>query len=393
MHHLLLAPNTLVTLISHLTDLYLIHWPYAFERAELGHTNSTHSKWFPDRYDDVSTIETWRELERAVADGLVRAIGLSNFNMTQIEALLEQAAIRPAVLQIESHLWFPNTEIIRYAQRRGIVVTAYSPLGSGRADSEGHTIPGHPLLTAVGAANNRSAAQVALAWQLGRGVVAVPMSVTPQRLRENLLSWFHLTSDEVTQLGKLDSGTRLQWGGELVLKRGKWQPRDVSHPMYPWYVEHSFFTHPKALFKHIREPLLHIRTPITSFFNYSNYSILVTNAHPLHHIHTAYHHMHSLRHHILILYHHMRTAHIHTLHLHMRTLYPHMHTLCMARHFITPLNPLVTPLGQGWMGLSKVNRQRALMLLERCALAICRVWHARCSSLLPLARSSCVIAL
>lgn len=108
-------------------DLYLIHWPFAYqEEGEL----------FPKAADgsiafsDVDFLDTWRALEKLVDAGLAKSIGLSNFNKAQTQRVLDNCRIRPAVNQIECHPYLTQQKLTAYLKSVGIVVTAYSPLGS-----------------------------------------------------------------------------------------------------------------------------------------------------------------------------------------------------------------------------------------------------------------------
>ncbi|XP_064311270.1 aldo-keto reductase family 1 member A1 isoform X3 [Phalacrocorax carbo] len=108
-------------------DLYLMHWPHAFERGDnLFPKNPDNTM----RYDYTDYKDTWKAMEKLVEKGLVKAIGLSNFNSRQIDDVLSVATVKPAVLQVECHPYLAQNELIAHCQKRGLVVTAYSPLGS-----------------------------------------------------------------------------------------------------------------------------------------------------------------------------------------------------------------------------------------------------------------------
>ena len=132
--------QTLCDLQLDYLDLYLVHWPQAF--AKVANTHAGFPKQ-PDGsivYDFTTSIETtWGAMEKLVDCGLVKSIGLSNFNQEQIETVLRVARIKPAVLQIESHPFLAQDQLISFCLRHGIVVTVYSPLASG-AVVQGHSI-------------------------------------------------------------------------------------------------------------------------------------------------------------------------------------------------------------------------------------------------------------
>lgn len=218
-------------------DLYLVHWPQAFAKVPNTHIGRpTHAHNGSMIYDFSTSLEaTWAAMEKLVDRGLVKSIGLSNFNQKQIEAILSVARIKPAVLQIESHPFFAQTPLINFCKKHGIVVTAYSPLGSGASMKGGYPIPSHPVLREIGTHYRVSAAQVAIAWQLHRGVVVIPKSVNVGRLHDNIQAMsIALTDADMARIQELDSGRRTGWGGPFV--RG--QPRDAEHPFYPFEWEH-----------------------------------------------------------------------------------------------------------------------------------------------------------
>ncbi|MFD3513326.1 aldo/keto reductase [Streptomyces sp. NPDC058657] len=162
-------------------DLYLIHWPAPAS----------------NRYTD-----TWRALEKLLADGRTRAIGVSNFQPAHLERLLSGASVVPAVNQIELHPGLQQRELREFHARHGIVTEAWSPLAQGAVLKD-------EAITAVAAAHGKSPAQVVLRWHLQTGNVVIPKSVTEARIRENLdVFGFVLSEREVDAIGALDRGMR-----------------------------------------------------------------------------------------------------------------------------------------------------------------------------------------
>ncbi|WP_426333966.1 aldo/keto reductase [Paenibacillus silvae] len=160
-------------------DLYLIHWPVK------------------GKYKD-----TWRALEKLYKEGRVRAIGVSNFQIHHLEDLMTDATVKPAVNQVELHPLLTQTELREYCKKHEIQIEAWSPLG------QGHLME-HALLQDIAAKYGKSPAQVILRWDLQNGIVAIPKSVTPERIRANTeLYDFELTAEDIEQINSLNENKR-----------------------------------------------------------------------------------------------------------------------------------------------------------------------------------------
>jgi len=219
-------------------DLYLMHWPHCFKP---GADN------FPKKEDgtidyDLEThfSETWAAMEACVEAGLVKAIGLSNFNHKQIDEVWQVAKIKPAVLQIESHPYLQQKKLIAHATNLGLVVTAYSPLGSPDrpwAKPEEPTLLQNPTLISIGEKYKKSAAHVALRFQVQRGVVVIPKSVTPSRIQSNAdIFHFTLSDEDLQKLETCEQGCRFCVPSIMV--NGQLVPRDAAHPLFPFHLEY-----------------------------------------------------------------------------------------------------------------------------------------------------------
>jgi diketogulonate reductase-like aldo/keto reductase len=157
-------------------DLYLIHWPNPKRQ----------------RY-----VQAWEALIEARRRGLVRAIGVSNFQPAHLERLRAETGVLPAVNQIELHPYFPQRELRAYHARWGIVVEAWTPLGHGGLTEE-------PLVTRLAAELGVSPWQVILRWHRQLGVVALPRSTDPSHQRQNIaLDGFELTAGQMARLSGL----------------------------------------------------------------------------------------------------------------------------------------------------------------------------------------------
>ncbi|THD29027.1 Aldo-keto reductase family 1 member B4 (Aldose reductase) [Fasciola hepatica] len=138
------------------------------------------------RYDAVPLEETWRAMEELVSSGLVKAIGLSNFNKRQIERILECGNIRPSNLQIESHLGFMNNKIIDFAKSAGMTVSAYCPLGAPAKRTKEENLLNLPTVRELAAKYGKTPGQILLRHAIQRGLIAIPKSSNPERIKENI---------------------------------------------------------------------------------------------------------------------------------------------------------------------------------------------------------------
>jgi diketogulonate reductase-like aldo/keto reductase len=162
-------------------DLYLIHWPVPGQ----------------DRY-----VETWRALEQILADRRARAIGVSNFQIPHLRRLLDETDVVPAVNQVELHPNHQQARLRGFDADHGIVTESWSPLVRGR-------LLGHEVLTAIARKHGKTPAQVVLRWHIEMGLVAIPKSVTPERIRENIdIFDFELDSQDIAGIATLEAGDR-----------------------------------------------------------------------------------------------------------------------------------------------------------------------------------------
>ena len=157
------------------------------------------------------TIGAYRALERLLADGKVRAIGVSNFLPDHVSRLLAETEVVPAVNQIEVHPYFRQSELLSVNNQHGILSQAWSPIGGitfYRDGSKGSTLE-DPVINQIGAAHGKTPAQVMLRWHLQQGRQAIPKSVTPSRIAENFdIFDFELTAEQLADIDALDTGVR-----------------------------------------------------------------------------------------------------------------------------------------------------------------------------------------
>jgi diketogulonate reductase-like aldo/keto reductase len=162
----------------------------------------------PSAFD--RTLEAYRALERLLADGKVRAIGVSNFMPAHLERLLGAASVVPAVNQIEVHPYFQQTALRRVHTERGIATQAWSPIGGVVAyRGREKTTLADPTLLEIARRHGKSPAQVMLRWHLQNGRGAIPKSTKPARIAENFdIFDFELTQEQLVAIDALDTGVR-----------------------------------------------------------------------------------------------------------------------------------------------------------------------------------------
>ncbi|KAG4418762.1 hypothetical protein IFR04_008124 [Cadophora malorum] len=171
-------------------DLYLMHWPLAFQKSD-DYEVLTHADGKPTIHEELTANHepTWRAMEDLVRRGKAKAIGVSNFRIDQLEALLKIAEIKPVCNQVESHPWFPQTKLLNYCNTNGIVLVAYSPLGSQSGPGALHVVKAKLLedetIVAIAQRLKLQPAQVVLAWGIQRGTVVIPKSSSVDRINQN----------------------------------------------------------------------------------------------------------------------------------------------------------------------------------------------------------------
>jgi diketogulonate reductase-like aldo/keto reductase len=160
-------------------NCYLVHTPFAFRpgdeqdpRDERGHVV----------YDTgLTLIETWQALERLVDDGRCKSIGLSDVNLEKLRAIVSAARIKPAVVQVESHPYLSEWDLLDFCREHGIVLQAFAALGHGLDPR----MLDDPVITAVARRVQKTPAQVALAWAVQRGTAFLTTSTTPRHIQES----------------------------------------------------------------------------------------------------------------------------------------------------------------------------------------------------------------
>ena len=166
-------------------DLYLIHWPVPGLRQE-----------------------SWNALLKIRDEGLARSIGVSNYTIRHLEELLRSTPDPPAVNQVEFHPFLYQKELLEFCIGKKIQLEAYSPL------TRGHRLD-HPVISQIAARHGRTPAQVLIRWSLQHGLVVIPKSIRPERIRENAAVFdFQLSPDDMKRLDSLDESSHVAWDPE-----------------------------------------------------------------------------------------------------------------------------------------------------------------------------------
>lgn len=159
----------------------------------------------PTEFD--KTIASYKALETLLADGKLRAIGVSNFLPVRLERLLNETEVVPTVNQIEVHPYTQQRELQDFNRAHGILTQAWSPIGGLRTYSNGDTPLTNPTIVAIGEANGKSPAQVMLRWHIQEGRQVIPKSVKPARIAENFDVFdFELSREELVAIDALEQG-------------------------------------------------------------------------------------------------------------------------------------------------------------------------------------------
>ncbi|XP_022086617.1 alcohol dehydrogenase [NADP(+)] A-like isoform X1 [Acanthaster planci] len=196
-------------------DLYLIHWPMAFKRGKENFPKGENGVMMTD---DTEYTDTWVAMEQLVAKGKCKAIGVSNFNLQMIKDVQAIKKVPIANNQIELHPYLIQEELVRYCLDNNISVTAYSPLGSPDRPWVKETDPNlmaDPEVVRIAEARGKTPAQVLIRFSLQRGIICIPKSVTPSRIKQNLESLdFELSPADMKDLMALNRnyrGCALEW--------------------------------------------------------------------------------------------------------------------------------------------------------------------------------------
>jgi D-xylose reductase len=212
--------KTLADLQLEQLDLYLIHFPIALEFVPI--ETRYPPEWLHDpdaaspgmKRAPVPLHQTWAAMEDLVDKGLVRQIGVCNYNSGLLHDLMSYARIKPSMLQIESHPYLTQEKLIRMAGDYGVDVTAFSPLGAQSyfeldMAAEGESLLGTAPVMVAAEAHGKTPAQVLLRWGIQRGTAVIPKTTKAERMRENLdIDGFELSQVEMAAISALNQDRR-----------------------------------------------------------------------------------------------------------------------------------------------------------------------------------------
>ncbi|KAF2717554.1 Aldo/keto reductase [Polychaeton citri CBS 116435] len=191
-------------------DLYLMHWPSPFQDGASMFPKDSHGKVITG---DSDYVETYKAMEACYRKGKAKAIGVSNFSRAELERLVRETTVTPAVHQIELHPWLAQASFDAWHKEQGIHITQYSPLGNqnevySAGQNMGKLIE-DPTIAAVGEKYGKTGAQVALAWGIAHGRSVIPKSKTESRIKANFEGDFKLSDEDVAQIDRIDKKLRL----------------------------------------------------------------------------------------------------------------------------------------------------------------------------------------
>ncbi|XP_075867773.1 aldo-keto reductase family 1 member D1-like isoform X2 [Nelusetta ayraudi] len=222
--------KTLTTLQLDYVDLYIVEMPTAFKPGDNFYPRDANGKWI---YHETDLCATWEALEACKDAGLVKSLGVSNFNKRQLELILNKPGLKhkPVSNQVECHPYFTQPKLLEYCRQQNIAIVGYSPLGTSRDESwvnlKSPPLLEDELLVSIAKKHNKTTAQVSLRFNVQKGVAVIPKSFNPARIHENFQIFdFSLSEAEMKAIEGLNTSVRFV---ELLM----WS----DHPEYPFHDE------------------------------------------------------------------------------------------------------------------------------------------------------------
>lgn len=206
-------------------DLYLVHFPVATKHTGVGNTGSALDEHGVLEIDTTISLETtWHAMEELVSLGLVRSIGISNYDIFLTRDCLAYSKIKPSVNQIETHPYFQRDSLVKFCQKHGVCVTAHTPLGGAAANAEWFgTISclDDPVIKGIADKYKKTVAQLSLRWGIQRNTVVIPKTSKMERLEENFQVFdFTISDEDMDKIKAIDRKYRTNqpavfWGVDL----------------------------------------------------------------------------------------------------------------------------------------------------------------------------------
>ncbi|KAF5384528.1 hypothetical protein D9757_006468 [Collybiopsis confluens] len=227
--------GSLETLDCEYIDLYLIHWPQA-GKPECGEDAWGDAVFRPN--ESPTFIETWKDMEQLLQDGRVKSIGLSNFSIKNLEILLPHCTTFPVTNQVELHPFLPQHELKTYCDSKGILLTAYSPLGQPAGPDQPTSLFNNSTITSLANKLHVDVAQVLLSWGVQRRTAVIPKTVNPARMERNI-SLIHLSPEEMKSLDDLHLQPNMHkslFQSSVVVNRKLlgWTLDELGFPEHPY---------------------------------------------------------------------------------------------------------------------------------------------------------------
>jgi alcohol dehydrogenase (NADP+) len=209
-------------------DLYLVHWPIAYKP---GVEFATQREEYYT-YQDVPLSQTWAAMQEQKISGLTRHIGVSNFNQAKLTELLALPGEGPEMNQVEMHPFLPQEELVAFCRANGLLLTAYSPLGSPDSRGERHLqdpkLMESPVVHQLAAKHGISSGQVLIAWSIARSIAVIPKSVNQARIVENFAAGsLVLDSDDLAKLHGIGQSHRFVDGSFFTGPKSPYQMSDL----------------------------------------------------------------------------------------------------------------------------------------------------------------------
>lgn len=210
-------------------DLYLVHWPISFKPG-VGYAQ-TREEYYT--YKDVPLSQTWEGMEECLDAGLARHIGVSNFNSSKINEILQSCRHAPEMNQVEMHPYLPQDELVEYCRNHDIHLTAYSPLGSGDRSnsikkSDEPNMMADETIKEMAEKLKVSAAQVLIAFSVNRNIVVIPKSTNQDRIKQNFEASSIILEDSDMQILKnIDKKYRFIDGSFFTGKMSPYELKDL----------------------------------------------------------------------------------------------------------------------------------------------------------------------